>query len=170
MDTYADDLPLCDIPEQRVGGNHLTLVNAAKSKVMIISRQRVRSTPEGCLSLLSQPLEQVQNYKYLGDLLNSSLNWSTHIHNIWSRARHTGDYILYRTFATHSNSSSLLQLYVLVHPHLEYACAMLRETLNLLEGVQKFALRVCFKQYSSSYEDLLLIYCKSTSVKVMNVS
>jgi len=117
-----------------------------------------------------QPLKQVENYKYLGVLLNSSLSWSTHIHNIWSRARHTGDYILFRTFATHSSSSSLLQLYVLVHPHLEYACAMLRETLNLLEGAQKFGLRVCFKQYSSSYEDLLLIYCKSTSVKVMNVS
>jgi len=89
MDTYADDLPLYDIiPEQRdfipsstwyrvsawVDGNHLTLVNAAKSKVMIISRRRVRSTPEGCLSLLSQPLKQVENYKYLGVLLNSSLN------------------------------------------------------------------------------------------------
>ena len=30
-----------------------------------------------------------------------------------------------------------------------------KRDINLLEGVQKFALRVCFKQYSGSYEDLL---------------
>ena len=76
------------------------------------------------------------------------------------------DYILYRTFATHSNSSSLLQLYVLVHPHLEYACAMLRETLNLLEGVQKFGLRVCFKQYWSSHEANLPVLKSWTFLKL----
>ena len=88
-------------------------------------------------------------------------NWSTHIHNICSRARHIVG-LQYRTFTAHSNSSSLLQLYVsLVRAYLEYACAMwdlhAKRDINLLEGVQKFALRVCFKQYSSSYEDSLPI-------------
>ena len=59
------------------------------------------------------------------------------------------------------NSFSLLQLHVsLVRPHLEYACAMwdphTKRHLKLLEGVQKFALRVCFKQYSGSHEDYYL--------------
>jgi len=55
-----------------VDENHRTL-NAAKSKVMVISGRSVGSPPEVCLSLLSQPLEQVENYKYLGVLLTSSL-------------------------------------------------------------------------------------------------
>ena len=32
-----------------------------------------------------------------------------------------------------------------------------KRDINLHEGVQKFALRVCFEQYSGSYEDLLSI-------------
>jgi len=69
-----------------VDENHLT-VNAAESiKVMVISCRRVPSTPEVRLPLLSQPFEQVQNYKYLRVLLNSSLNWPTHIRSICSKA------------------------------------------------------------------------------------
>jgi len=58
-----------------VDENHLT-VNAAESiKVMVISCRRVHALyPEVCLSLLSQPFEQVENYKYLRVLLSSSLN------------------------------------------------------------------------------------------------
>ena len=57
------------------------------------------------------------------------------------------------------NSSSLLQLHVsLVRPHLEYFSAMwdphTKRHLNLLEGVQKFALRVCFEQYSGSQKKI----------------
>jgi len=59
------------------------------------------------------------------------------------------------------NSFSLLQLHIfLVRPHLEYTSSMwdphTKRHLNLLEGVQKFALRVSFKQYSGSYEDYYL--------------
>ena len=88
MDINADDLLLyriihdwrdIDQVSDWVDENHLTL-NAAKSKVMVISRRRVHSTPEVCLSLNSQPLE---NYKYLGILFELiPYYWSTHIHNI----------------------------------------------------------------------------------------
>jgi len=95
MDIYYDLLLYHIIHDQRdfvylqvnidkvsdwVDGNHLIL-NAATSKVMIISRRRVPSTLEVCLSLLSPLLQQVENYKYL---VNSSFNCSTHYHNICS--------------------------------------------------------------------------------------
>ena len=92
LPVYADDLLLYHIiHDQRdfiplqldidkvadwVDVNHLTM-NAAKCKVLVISRRRVRSALEVCLSLHSQPLAQVESYKYLGVLLNSFLNWST---------------------------------------------------------------------------------------------
>ena len=82
------------------------------------------------MSLPSQSTsQQVENYKYL---VNSSLNWSTHFHNICSSA----------------SSSRVCLCYV--GPAKRY--------INLLEGVQKFTLTVCFKQYSSSYEDLFYFH------------
>ena len=137
-----------------VDENHLTL-NAAKSKVIVISRWREHSTPEVCLSLLSQPLEQVENYKYLEVLLNSSLNWSTHIHNICSRARRIVR-LLFRTFTAHSNTSSLLQLYIsLMCPHFEYACAGFIEVCSM-----EFVLSSTLVHMKIYYP-----YGKSTSIK-----
>ena len=47
----------------------------------------------------------------------------------------------------------------LVRPHLEYASQVWNTyktgEINSLEGVQKFALRMCTKQWNSSYNDLL---------------
>ena len=55
---------------------------------------------------------------------------------------------------------SLLELYsVLVRPHLEYAAPIwdphfIKDT-NKLESVQKFALKMCLKQWDLGYQDLL---------------
>ena len=47
----------------------------------------------------------------------------------------------------------------LIRPHLEYACTIwdphLRKDMQALENVQKFALRVCFKSWSSNYATFL---------------
>ena len=47
----------------------------------------------------------------------------------------------------------------MVWPHPEYASRVwdpyLQKDIKLLEGVQKFALRICSKSYYMSYEDLL---------------
>ena len=173
-DLYADDLLLYRvIREQRdftflqsdidsvadwIDGNFLTL-NGSKCKMMVISRRHQQSLPEQGLFLQNEPLELVEEYRYLGIILNSTLNWSAHIESICRKARHIVG-MLYRTFYIHANSSSLIQLYLsLVRPHLEYGCAIwdpyTRKDINQFEGVQKFALRVGCKQWSTSYEDLL---------------
>ena len=60
------------------------------------------------------------------------------------------------------NSTTILNLRLLyqslIRPHLEYACSIwdphLKKDIEKLECVQKFGLKVCLKQWHSTYEDL----------------
>ena len=68
--------------------------------------------------------------------------------------------MLYRHFYRWSSSDALLKLYLSqIRPHLEYAVQVwnpyLLKDIKKLETVQKFALRMCVKRWSSSYEELL---------------
>ena len=70
--------------------------------------------------------------------------------------------LLYRKYYCYSNYQTLLRLYVaLVRPHLEYACEVwhphLTKNINALESVQKFAQKMCTKQWSTPYQALLAI-------------
>ena len=68
--------------------------------------------------------------------------------------------LLYRRFYGNVDNHSLLELYsVLVRPHLEYAATIwdphLIKDINKLENVQKFAIKMCLKQWDLGYQDLL---------------
>ena len=61
-----------------------------------------------------------------------------------------------------SSSTSLLKLYAtVIRPSLEYACQVwdphLVKDIEKLDGVQKFALRICLKKWKLDYSSLLLI-------------
>ena len=68
--------------------------------------------------------------------------------------------MLYRRFYGNVDNRSLLELYsVLVRPHLEYAAPIwdphfIKDT-NKLESVQRFALKMCLKQWDLGCQDLL---------------
>ena len=84
--------------------------------------------------------------------------WSNHISAICSKARKLIG-VLYRKFYHHSEPHTLLRLYQsLIRPHLEYACSIwdphLKKDNEKLECVQKFGLKVCLKQWHSTYGDL----------------
>lgn len=111
------------------------------------------------LSLCGQVLEQVECFKYLGVLLTSDLTWSKHTESICAKAKKLLG-MIYRRFSEYSNPDTLLHIYEsMVRPHLEYASQVwdphLQKDIRLLEGVQKFALRMCRKDYDMNYEDLL---------------
>ena len=101
----------------------------------------------------------VDSYKYLGLLISSDLSWSHHIDSICSKAwKILG--LLYWRFSHDTEPYALLQLYLsLVRPHLKYGSQVwdphLRKDINQLEGVQKFGLRICTKQWDLSYDELL---------------
>ena len=104
---------------------------------------------------------RVYQFNYLGVTITSDLTWSKHIHSLCTKARKMLG-LLYRTFYTDSSSTSLLKLYAtVIRPSLEYACQVwdphLVKDVEKLEGVQKFALRICLKKWELDYSSLLLI-------------
>ena len=154
---YADLQTDIDSLNRWVTENHLTF-NYSKCKYMLISRKRIVTCPPD-LKLEASSLERVQSYKYLGLNLTSNLSWSDHINSISTKAKKLVG-LLYRRFYRNTDSQSLLLLYLaLVRPHTEYASQVwnphLQKDIGQLERVQKFALRMCAKQWDIEYTDLL---------------
>ena len=85
--------------------------------------------------------------------------WSSHVTTICNKTgRLVG--IFYRQFYKHSSQDTMLHLYTsFIRPHLDYATAawdpFLKKDIELIENVQKFALRVCTKSWDSNYSSLL---------------
>ena len=137
--------------------NYLDL-NSTKCKYMTISRKRTSLQPVLCLSISGHPLERVTAFKYLGVWISDNLTWSKHIKHAVKRAtKQTG--MIFRRFYTSSNINiaTLKQLYLsFVRPDLEYAAQVwnphLRTHINSLERVQKFALRMCCKNWNEPYD------------------
>ena len=155
---------LCDWSDD----NHLQF-NGTKCKFMVISRKRQPILPPQPLSVNRSQLERVHSYKYLGVWLTSTLNWSTHITEISKKARSQLG-IVYRNFYQHSNSATLLQLYFsYIRPHLEYAAIVWDPhqvgLIHSLERIQKFALRMCTKNWNLEHNVLLEI-CDIPSLAV----
>ena len=92
--------------------------------------------------------------------------WSRHVTEICSNARRVVG-LIHRQYST---PETLNQLYVsLVRPHLEYAAPVwdphLQKEIDKLEKVQKFALRMCTKNWMAGYDDLLNTCCNIPSLK-----
>ena len=140
-----------------ISDNYLTL-NADKSKWMLLTR---KMEPLQCNDLLlgKVSIERVAQYKYLGVLITSDLSWSAHVEMVSKKARQLIGSI-YRKFYSCCDFDSLLKLYkAYVLPVLSYCSCVwdpyLSRDKELLESVQKFALRVCSKQWEAPYSQLL---------------
>ena len=132
--------------------------NASKCKTMFISRKKTNSLPPPEILLDGTELKRVQSYKYLGITITSNLSWIPHITNCCNKTRRLIG-LMYRRFYQHSNPTTLTKLYCsFIRPHLEYASIVwnpgLKGEVDALEKVQKFALRMCTKQWSSNYDEL----------------
>ena len=135
---------------------------------MLISRKRTHCLPVTPLHLNGTTLETVSTFKYLGVLVSSCLQWSPHIQGVCSKALKIIG-LLYRRYYQHSDPSTLLHLYFsLVRPHTEYAAQVwdphLYKDISSLENIQKFALRVCCKNWNMGYSELLDL-CKVPSLE-----
>ena len=95
------------------------------------------------------------SYFFLGCILDTS-----HQYYLPKNKKLVG--MLFRKFCCHIDSLSLLKLYLsTVRPHLEYASSVwdpyLKQNIEAIEQVQKFALKVCQKDWHSDYVTLLNI-------------
>lgn len=154
---YADLQKDIDNLTNWVTANHLAF-NTSKCKYMLLSRKKYPSYPP-VLKINSSLVERVYSYKYLGLRLTSTLCWSDHINDICCKAKKMVG-LLYRRFYKNADSQSLFQLYLaLVRPHTEYASQVwnpyLQRDIQQLERIQRFALRMCAKQWDLGYDDLL---------------
>ena len=134
--------------------------NPRKCKAMILSRRKHVATPSPLL-LNGQPVDFVDSIRYLGLTISADLSWSKHIKNITSKARQLVG-LLFRQFYKYASTDTIRKLYLtIVRPHLEYACEIwdpyLAKDCHMIESVQKFASRVCLKQWSRNtrYQDML---------------
>ena len=69
--------------------------------------------------------------------------------------------MIYRKFYQHFDTHTLLKLYLsIIRPHLEYASPVWdpyhKTEIEAIENVQKFALKMCLKSWSTNYQQLLL--------------
>ena len=81
--------------------------------------------------------------------------------------------LIYCGFHQYVDSSALLQIYVsLIRPYLEYGTQVWNPhkvgDVKLIKGVQKFALRMCTKNWKESYETLLNM-CQLQSHEVRRI-
>ncbi len=95
----------------------------------------------------------------LGVFLSSDMTWSAHVDSICSKARKPVG-LLYRRFSANVDNHSLLEMYkFLIRPHKEYAAPVwsphLVKDRDSLENVQKFALRMCHKNWDVGYQELV---------------
>ena len=136
----------------------LTL-NSSKCKTMLITRKKLCSiSSQFCITLYSEPLDRVYHFKYLGITISYNFCWSAHISDIVARAKRVIG-LIYRKFYCSCNTATLLKLYLtLVRPILEYCCHVwdpfLHKDIELLESVQKFAVKVCTKRWREPYNRL----------------
>ena len=145
-------------------------VNTSKTKYMIITRKSssfINALPPLLLNDVS--LQCVSSFKYLGVILCSNLSWSPHIKFVCSKSRKVLG-VIFRHFYRFSSPKSLLCLYKsLVIPHLSYCSSVWSPPpssgdARSLENVQFFALKLCSKNWSSSYSSLL----SSTSLPTLS--
>ena len=140
-------------------GDHNLSLNVRKCKSLLVSRKHTFLSGQS-VQIGDESLEKVQSYKYLGVVINSNLTWSDHISRLCSKAKQQLG-LLYRQFYKDCNTSTLRALYITqVRPHLEYAIPVwdpyLSKDIEAIESVQRFASKVCTKQWhDTSYQDRL---------------
>ena len=129
---------------------------------MLLTRKRLPPPEEALPALYVEgiPLTYVNSVKYLGILITYNLSWSQHISNLHLKVRCLVG-MLYRKFYKNAETSTLLQLYIsFIRPHLEYCSAVwdpyLLKDVEILEKTQKFGLKMCLKDWSSDYSDLMI--------------
>ena len=126
---------------------------------MLITRKRLHSIPPPQLYVNQDTqLSRVNSVKYLGIHLTTDMLWATHITNICAKTRKLIG-LMYRQFHLCKPETALLLYKTFIRPHMEYASIMWDphqcKDIQMLENTQKFALRVCYRDWSSHYVELL---------------
>ncbi len=99
--------------------NKLTL-NVSKTKLMIFgTKPKLRTIRDSLLKIGDEAVERVPVFKYLGMILDESLDWEPHINRLYSKT--CSKVGLLKKIRSNIDHSTALTLYKsLVLPHLDY--------------------------------------------------
>ena len=119
--------------------------------------QKKAKTIQPSVNLLGCDMERVDSIKYLGLTIRDHLYWSEHISKVCTKARRLFG-MLFRHFYSCAETSTIRILYLtLIRPHLEYANQVwdpyLVKDCKMLGDVQKFACKVCLKNWNQTYDE-----------------
>ena len=168
---YADDCilyrPISTLDDCKILQNDLDVLsrwsetwmldfNVSKCKIMKMSRKFHNITYK--YSINEQMLQNVKSEKYLGLVINSSLNWNDHCKDVYTKCNRIMG-IIRRNFVD-CPRSVLKSLYEsLIRSRLEYCCIawdLYRNThKQMIERIQKRYVRMMYKDWSTSYNVLL---------------
>ena len=121
--------------------------NAAKSNVVIFSRNQSQALQSVTYSVNGDIIPQSETVKYLGVLINSNLKWDKHIEYIYSKARRILALIKHTLYQAPPQLKKVAYL-TLCRPILEYACEVWdptnKDTIYRLEVLQNKAVRFIY--------------------------
>ncbi len=125
--------------------NRLSL-NVSKTKFMMVgSKQRLSRTGNITISLNGEKIESVQNFKYLGMILDQQLHFHTHIDHIVDKTTNRLG-LLYKTRVLFNEQTALMLYKALVTPHFDYGCLLYEVApeyqLKRLQVIQNAAARL----------------------------
>ncbi len=172
---YADDLvyvkPVCSSSSLEDAQEDLNIlstcysdlglsINPKKSQILLVSASR-RSVdcPEVSLKIDGTELQRVHILKYLGVFIDESFSFSTHIRSSAIKAKKELG-ALHRRLGKWIPPAVFLKVFrQVILPQLTYslpiAAPHYKRDWRLLEGIQKFALRLISNNYQKSYAELL---------------
>ena len=134
-------------------------LNAKKCVTFQVSFNRA-IVPQAEIRLSDENLEQVNETKILGVIVQDNLKWGAHVENIVSRA--SSRLFMLRTLKAFSCPiEDLVTVFTgFIRPVLEYACPVWHSSLtqsqnNSIENIQKRALRIILSSRYCSYENAL---------------
>ena len=106
--------------------NRLTL-NVTKTELLLFTNRTTENA--GNIMLGNEPLNRVNNCKFLGVHLDVKLNFSTHVRHVCNKiAKHSG--ILYRIRDKLSSKARLSYYYAFIYPYLSYNVHIWGSTYN----------------------------------------
>ena len=126
--------------------NSLT-INISKTKTMAFgSRQKVKRAKGGTIKLGGEVLKQVPSYKYLGLILDSTLNYNLHVNQVIRTVLHK--LMLLSKMKKYLRDDTALSIYkAMVLPYFDYADVIfdraLYKDIDKLQRLQNRCLKIC---------------------------
>ena len=135
--------------------NSLT-INIAKTKTVAFgSRHKVKKAKKAVIKLDGEELKQVPSYKYLGMIVDSTLNYNLHVNQVIRTVLHK--LILLSKMKKYLRDDTALSIYKsMILPYFDYADVIFSKALNKdigkLQKLQNRCLKICMgkeRRYSS---------------------